>query len=131
MSLLRHFILRQEGHVRQLVGFVGANWQACADNGKPLSVEVTEHKAQRSTPQNNLYWARLAEIADNAWADGQQFSRDAWHHHLGGLFLPKEPAPGGKLVPISTTRLDVAEFTEYLNKVEAYAATELQLELTA
>ena len=112
-------------------GFIGANWKACADEGKPLSVEVTEFKSQRSDPQNRLYWKRLSEIADNAWVDGQQFTREAWHHHLASEFLPKIPTPGGELVPISTTKLDVAEFTEYLDKIAAYAATELQLELTA
>src|SRR6478752_1284377 len=110
MSLLRHFILRQDGHVRQLQGFIGANWKACADEGKPLSVEVTEYKSQRSTPQNNLYWRRLGEIADQAWVAGRQFSRDAWHHEFGSAFLPKIPTPSGELVPISTTKLDVAEF---------------------
>jgi hypothetical protein len=131
MNLRRHFILRQEGHFRQLLGFIGANWQACADNGKPLSVEVTEYKSQRSIPQNNLYWKRLEEIADNAWVDGKQFSRDAWHHEFGSQFLPKIPTPSGELVPVSTTTLDVAEFTEYLNKIEAYVASNLGLELAA
>jgi hypothetical protein len=129
--MLRHFILRQESHRRQLEGFIGANWKVCADNGKPLSVTVTEHKAKRSLDQNSLYWRRLSEIAEQAWIDGRQYDRDAWHHYMGSQFLPMRETPGGELVPVSTTTLDVADFTEYLNKIEAFVATELGVELTA
>jgi len=129
--LLRVFVLRQDGHLRNLQGFLGANWKAMAEQGRPLAVSVTEYKAQRTNPQNSLYWARLSEIADTAWVGGRQFDSDVWHEYFGDLFLPKRETPSGKLVPISTTKLDVGEFTEYLNKIEAYAASELGLELAA
>ena len=131
MSLLRVFVLRQEGHLRNMLGFIGANWKALADQGRPLQVQVSEYKTKRSLEQNSLYWARLEQIADNVWVDGKQFSKDAWHGHMGDLYLPKEQTPGGRLIPISTRHLDVGEFSEYLNKIEAYAATELGVELAA
>ncbi len=131
MSLLRLFVLRSEQHYRGLLGFLGANWAASALQGKPLQVQVSEHKSKRSLEQNALYWKRLAEIEEGAWIDGRQFDRDAWHRHFGELFLPHLDLPGGKTCPVSTTKLDVSDFTEYMNKIEAYVATELGVELTA
>jgi len=128
---LRLFILRQEGHLRNLQGFLGANWKAMADQGRPLSVMVTEHKAKRSSEQNRRLWALLNDIAANAWIEGKQFSADAWHEHFKRTLIGSEELPSGGSVGISTTTLDVGEFSSYMDKIEAYAATELGLELAA
>jgi hypothetical protein len=43
--------------------------------------------------------------------------------------IGSEELPHGGTAGISTTSLSVAEFAEYVGKVEAYAASELGIEL--
>ena len=126
--MLRTFILQDESRARALYQFLKSNWPACAKAEKPLAVTVQEHGAKRSRPQNKRYWkALLGEIAANAWVDGRQFSEDAWHEFFKGKFIGLEETPDGRQVGISTTTLSVAEFSEYMTKIEAYAAEELGL----
>lgn len=133
MSLLRVFVLRQDGHLRQLQGFIGANWEACAKNGKPLEVVISEHRAKRSVEQNAKLHALLSEIAGNAWVNGKQFDADTWKEHFRRLYIGTEEIilPDGKRIErgISTTTLDVEQFSSLIEKINAYAATELGLEL--
>lgn len=131
MSLLRVFVLRESGHLRMLQGFIGANWAACAKAGKPLEIVITEHKAKRSDQQNRRYWALLNDIAEAAWLDGKRFSADAWHEHFKRLLIGSEELPGGGQVGLSTTTLDVMEFSTYMDKIEAYVTTELGVQLGA
>lgn len=127
----RTIILRGEPQARQLWALLKANWSAMAAQGRPLAVTVTEAKAKRSGDQNRRYWALLNEIASSAWVAGRQFSADAWHAELAGRFIGWTETPSGQRVPISTTTLSVAQFTEYMHAIEALAATELGVELGA
>lgn len=131
MSLLRTFVLRDPGHYRNLLGFIGANWEACAKRERPLEIVVSEYKAKRSDAQNKRYWAILNEIAESAWVDGKQFSSDAWHERFKRVLIGSEELPGGGEVGISTTTLDVAEFSTYMDKIESYAVSELGVEFAA
>lgn len=124
-TLLRQFVLRNESNAQALWNFLKSNWVALAKDGKPLAVTVTEHKAKRSADQNRRYWSILNEIAANAWIDGKQFSAEAWHEHFKRKLIGCEETPDGGSVGISTTTLNTAEFTDYMNKVEAFAATEI------
>ena len=123
--MLRTFVLRDDLNCRQLYAFLRANWLAMAQAGKPLGVLVAEHEAKRSNPQNRLLWAVLNEIAANAWVDGKQYSAEAWHEHFKRQFIGVEETPGGGRVGISTTTLDVAAFSEYIERVMQYAAEHL------
>lgn len=123
--MIKTFVLRDDVNCRQLYAFLRANWLAMAQAGKPLGVLVAEHKAKRSNPQNRLYWAVLNEIAASAWVDGKQFSADAWHEHFKRQYIGVEETPGGGQVGISTTSLDVGAFSEYVEHVMHYAASEL------
>jgi hypothetical protein len=127
--LSRTFVLRDKIHAEHLWNLLRNNWQAMADAGKPLAVTVQEHKAKRSCAQNRLYWQRLNEIAENAWIDGKRFSAEAWHEFYKAKFIGCEELPNGGTVGISTTTLAVGDFSDYIGKVEAYAATELGIEL--
>ena len=123
--MLKTFVLRDEIHCRQLYAFLRANWLAMAQAGKPLGVMVAEHKAKRSNPQNRLYWAVLNEIAENGWVDGKRFSADAWHEHYKRTFIGVEELPGGGTAGISTTTLDVDDFSAYIERVMQHAAEQL------
>ena len=131
MSLHRTFILRGQVPHDGLLAFVGANWQAMADAGKPLAVTVSTYKARRNLDQNARYWAVLGEIAASAWVGGKQYSAEVWHEALKREFLGVESLPGGQLMARSSAKLTVAEFAEYMNRVEAYAAQELGVEFSA
>jgi len=124
-ALHKTFVLRDKGCAQVLWAFLRANWQAMAAAGKPLAVTVSEYKTRRSIEQNKRYWDLLGEIATGAWLDGRQFGREAWHDYFKGLFIGFEDVPGGRQVAMSTTRLSVSEFADYMTRVEAFAAQEL------
>lgn len=127
-SLSRSFVLRTEENAKALYSFLKANWKALAASGKPLVVQVGEYKARRSTQANKRYWAILNQISGDAWIEGKQFSADIWHEWSKRRFIGCHELPDGSLVGISTTTLDVAEFNDYMSKIESYAAQELGVE---
>ena len=127
------FILREPAHVQAMTAFLNANWRACADGGKPLSVTVAEHRARRTGEQNRFYWRALGDIAANAWVDGRQYDPESWHEFFKRFFLGVEEAvlPGGEVLTrgISTTTLSIPEMADYLDRVIGYATEELGLEM--
>ena len=129
--MLKHFILRDERSCASLYAFLKANWQAMAKDGKPLAVQVSEYKQKRNSDQNRYYWQLLRFIADNAWIDGRQYSDEAYHEFYKRKFIGLEELPGGAQVGISTTKLSVSEFADYIRKIEFDADTELGLMLPA
>lgn len=125
----RVFILRSPSEYQQLQLFVRNNAKACNESGKPLVVTVSQEDKTRSAQQNRRYWAILGQIAEQAWVNGHQYSRDVWHEHFGRLYLALEDVtlPTGEIIQrrATTTRLDVAAFNDYMEAVERYAASEL------
>jgi hypothetical protein len=104
------------------------NWKAFSDAGRPLAVSVHEHKTKRSIDQNKRYWAILRQIAELGWIHGKTFSAEAWHEFFRRYFIGYEDVPYGQMVGISTTTLTVADFADYMTKVEAYAVEEFGIE---
>ena len=129
MTMLRTFVLRTDGNAKALWGFLKSNWASCAQQGKPLAVTVTEHKSKRTGQANRRYWAILTQIAESAWSGGRRYTKEQWHHYYAGEFIGWEELPGGRMVPISTTTLDVSAFSEYADRIVAHATTELGVEL--
>lgn len=83
-------------------------------------------KIKRSSDQNRRYWALIHLLAEKLRPNGQQFSAESFHLWAKSKYLgcTEHKLPNGKtlLVPNSTAELDVAEFSEYLDRVEAFAA---------
>lgn len=129
--MARTFVLRTELQCRQLYALLKGNWLAMAQAGRPLAVTVSEAKAKRSGDQNRRYWALLNEIAASAWVGGRQYPADVWHAEFAGRLIGWNETPSGARVPISTTTLSVAEFSEYMDKIEHIAADDLGVELVA
>ena len=79
---------------------------------------------RRRNPQNALYWALLHRMAERQWA-GQRYSAQAFHAYYASKFLGADDLrlPGGRMltVPHSTSALDVAEFSDYFDRVQADA----------
>ena len=121
----RTFVLRNDNFAQALWAFLRSNWKAMAEAGHPLAVTVAEHKAKRSVEQNKRYWALLREISGAAWVQGKQFSDEAWHELFKRQFIGMDELPNGEKAGISTTKLNVHEFGEYMQQVEEYAASQL------
>lgn len=108
------------------------------DPVNPLVITVAEEEKPRTKDQNALMWAnQLTDIANQAYLNGRQFSKDAWHYYFKLQYLPEEYDPelclkgyrkwdyapnGDRLLVGSTTQLKVKGFSEYLTQIEAFGA---------
>jgi len=79
-------------------------------------------KSKRSMEQNKRYWKLLAELQEVAYLDGRQYGKDAWHEYLRREFIGCIDLPGGGVIGMSTTTLSIDEFTDYMTRIEAWAA---------
>lgn len=91
---------------------------------KNYDVEITLKRERRSISQNGLYWLWMACLSHETGGDKVQV-----HETLKEMFLPKTSVIGlfGEVFqkPVSTSVLDTAQFTEYLNKIQVFASSEL------
>ncbi|MDY0071805.1 MAG: recombination protein NinB [Thauera sp.] len=129
-AIYREFVLTGHGAWKALCAFVASNARACVDRGRPLRVIVTEDERKRNNEQNRFYWGQvLATVSEQAWVDGQQYDKDVWHEHYARKFgvCDEMVLPGGEIVlrRKSTTQMSVKEFSEYIARVQADAASEL------
>ena len=124
----RLFILRDGTASKNLHMFLKANAAGMAAEGRPLAVHVSEHKAKRSTRQNAAYWALLDEISGQAWVNGRQYSALIWHQFFAGLYIGWDELPDGKMVPMSTSTRTIADFSDYITKIQVYAAQQFGIE---
>lgn len=92
------------------------------DLTKEWSVTVEPYKKHRSLSQNNLMWLWNSIIARETGDDV-----DWVHETLKKKFLPLEEREClGEVVSRRATRtLNTEKMTEYLNRVQAFAASEL------
>jgi hypothetical protein len=95
--------------------------------GKKLTLTCKLQK--RTKPQNRRYWGKgiLAQITEQAVVNGSLFSAETWHEQFKRQFIGVIPLPNGQLRGMSSKDLTTAEFCEFSDKVEAYAATELSV----
>ena len=123
---MKTIIIRSQGDIPLVVDAL----RQCA---YPVRVEIKQHKAKRSLAQNRLYWKWLGEIRDHVMeCTGKQYATDDLHDLFRDMFLPKKVTEFRDRVlsrPKSTTELTVAEFSEYLDKIDHYAADKLHLVL--
>jgi hypothetical protein len=96
-------------------------------------VIVTAEEKQRNAAQNRLYWgAILRAIAEQAWVEGRQFDKDAWHEYFARLYGVSDELtlPDGEIIlrRKSTSQMSVGEFSTYLNQIQAFAANTLGVE---
>ena len=84
-------------------------------------------EVKRSNEQNARYWLLLHKVAEQVEVEGKQFSADCWHEYLKGHLIGKEDyeLPGGEVRTraISTTKLSVPEFNDYMAKIEHWAGS--------
>lgn len=132
---LRTFILREPKHAAAMVAFVKEHAGAHAKRGTPLEVAIGVHRARRSAAANAFMWsAVLAQISEQVEIDGKAYTAETWHEWAKREFLPDvtasgkqkwEALPGGELrLAIGTSDLNDFEFGQYLERLQAHAATE-------
>ena len=92
----------------------------------PSRCPTCRRRHKRSQPQNALYWTLLHAIAEKVKPGGVSYSADQWHTYAKSRWLGCDDValPNGKTltIPRTTASLDVAEFGEYFEKVQAWAA---------
>ena len=88
---------------------------------RPWEVVCRLHRAKRSLDANAYYWVRVAEIATQLG-----YGSDELHEVFKQMFLPPIVVDLGteqRTVTGSSSKLTVAEFAEYVDKVEAWAGS--------
>jgi NinB protein len=88
---------------------------------------LTISKRKRTKPQNARYWGKgvLAQIAAQAVVNGKLFAAETWHEQFKRQFIGVIELPNGQVNGKSSTKLTTAEFCNFSDQVEAYAASEL------
>lgn len=81
----------------------------------------------RTKAQNRRYWGNgvLKQIAEQAVVNGRLYGAEVWHEQFKRQFIGVTELPCGQVVGMSSTKLTTAEFRDFCDQVEAYAATEL------
>lgn len=98
--------------------------------GLDLVLTIKRFRSQRSTSQNKLYWALLRQIASETAGDTSKNYLNILHDFFRGQFLPPYfIVLNGKTIETlgHTPDCNTKEFTEYLEKIIAYCAMELNL----
>lgn len=79
---------------------------------------------KRSLDSNRYYWAVLGDISEQV-VPGKAYEPSIWHEYLRALFLPERMVelPDGsiKMLEPSTSELNQATFSEYVEKVVKWA----------
>ena len=90
---------------------------------KPWRIQVAPYRAKRSPEQNALLWAIYGQMAE-----GTGHTPEELHDAMKKKFLaPKFVSVGDEqvaIIPDSHT-LDVKEFSEFVERVQSFAAMEL------
>lgn len=104
-------------------------------DGKVVRISALAVEDDRTLQQLRYYWGVvLAEISEQASIEGQRWSADAWHELCKRQFLGyeiKKIQVAGRRRKVvsrrlrSTTGLKVGPMSKYLEKVQAFAATDL------
>lgn len=96
---------------------------------KPWRITIAPYRSKRSPEQNSLLWAIYEEIARETGNEKQDIHEAMKARFLDRRFLKlgDESLP----IPASSTALDTMEFSEFVEKVQAFAAQELGIQLFA
>ena len=99
---------------------------------KPWDITIKRHVKKRSLSQNALMWKWITEVAE---AVSEHTGMDAGdvHEFFKAKFLPgKVIEMGGESVLYRSTRdLATGEMADYMDRIYAFATTELGLFLSA
>lgn len=109
------FTIRNASDKEGVVAYINA-----LPEGRTFTIKVKREVKKRTIPQNKLYWLWLGCIADETGND-----IDALHQYFVKQYLGVETMEiFGEVIerPLSTTKLNTEQFTEYLEKIRALAS---------
>ena len=103
-------------------------WLDTLGNGNYIMAIERVHRP-RSNPQKRLMWLWFTIIAQS-WSEavGRTITPEQVHDAYCQIFLPVT-MPNGATIAGSTSRLSSEEFTDFMNKVQADAASEYGIRL--
>lgn len=132
-TMYKEYTLRDNSVWQTIVALVKANAPSFASKGEPLRIIVTSEERKRNSQANRFYWgAVLAQIAEQAWVNGQQYTPDTWHEYYARKFGVCEDVtlPTGEVIVRrkSTSTMSEREFSEYTTKIQADASANLGVE---
>jgi len=119
------FLIHNEAIANNVGIAIRNNWQSMKQQGEVLEVVIRPHKSSRNLEQNKRLHAMLQDIADTVWHDARQYSMEVWKEFFKQKFLGCVELPNGKLMANPTHKLNVYECSEFMQKIEAYAVSEL------
>ena len=94
-------------------------------------VTVEEYKAKRSTNQNSLYWLWMKEISQKYYETrGKLHSDQVWAEYFKQNFIESTISEiRGEVVKLAktTTKMTTKEFTDYLEQIDIYAGSEMEI----
>jgi len=90
--------------------------------GKRVSVEVKKFYKTRTTEQNSYWWGVVVDTLSKHTG----FESDEMHDWLKLEFLPVYSSDGKMKSGRSTTRLTTLEFVDLIERVQRWAAQDLQ-----
>lgn len=122
------WVLRDSQIVHRAIAAIHAQWAKAQDSGKPLELNLNPENVKRSSAANRYYWDILRQISEQAWhVQGAKYSTEAWHEFAKREFLGVIDLPNGGQMGESTSGLNTKEFAEYVQELEVWAATELNV----
>lgn len=108
--------------------------KALTTAGRKVRITAAEAEDDRTIQQNKFMWGPcLKEISEQAVLNGAKWTPDAWHEMFKRVFLGYEivkvKVAGRKRATVirrlrSTTGLSVRAMSNYLDELQAFAATE-------
>lgn len=121
------FTLRSQGIVFEVISLLTQHWAAAVKSGRCLVIEIYRESDARTLAQNRRYFgsAVLGAIEQQAWVNGRQYDKETWHEIFKRKFIGVIELHDGSVVGMSSTKLTTKEFSDFMNNVEAYAASEL------
>ena len=144
------FTIKDHSDITKTISYLHSNYSKASFEGKPLIVNISTKQEQRSHAQNRLMWLWYAQIEKSTGQD-----KDSVHHEMKKRFLinilredaefnamcmsiaalkDNEPEQfkaiaHGVIHLASTTKMNTKQFTEYLNRIEAFALAKLGIKL--
>lgn len=117
------FIHKQDGKFQNIKKLDDYN-KSLPDGRYKVTVEKSD---KRSSQQNRYYWGVVIHLINQAFYDlGHELTAEETHEFLKAKFNHKEivNSDTGELLqlPLSTTRLNKSEFSEYVEKIQRFAA---------
>ena len=119
------FLIHNDAIAANVSAVIKNNWQAMKAKDEVLEVVLRPYKSSRNLEQNKRLHAMLQDIADQVWHDARQYSMEGWKEFFKQKFLGCVELPNGKLMANPTHKLNIKECAEFMQKIEAYAVSEL------